>query len=189
MPVGLARHSLRSGSHLRDVVGSQESDLVATHAVTLVEVLFRVLEGAEYRCKIVRRWPIQCPKRSEDVIDVDLFRLHLLLEPCGHYEVLVVQRRGVLRGYKILQRHRSSGQIETAQERRSLRHLLPPSLRSAVAVGVGRGVILNILFLDHYRAHFRLLSLCREWERVSMTPESNSWISGTILFRAQPANR
>ena len=88
---------------------------------------------------------------------------------------------------KMLQRHRSSGQIETAQERRSLRHLIPLSLRSAV--GVGRGVILNILFLDHYRAHFRLLSLCREWERVSMTRQSRSWIWGTILLRAQAANR
>src|SRR5438552_14549810 len=54
--------------------------------------------------------------------------------------------------------------------------------------GVGRGVILNILFLDHYRAHFRLLSLCREWERVSMTRQSRSWIWGTILLRAQAAN-
>jgi hypothetical protein len=71
MHVGLARHSLRGDSHPRDVVGRQESDLVATHAVALVKVVFRVLERTEYGCEIVGRRPIQCPKSSEDVVDVD----------------------------------------------------------------------------------------------------------------------
>src|SRR5208282_93341 len=140
MPSGRPRHSRRGGSHLRDVVCRQESDLVTAHAVAFVEVLFRVLERAEWGSKVIRRCPIQCSKRSEDVVDVDLVRLHLFLEPRGHYEVLVVYRRGILCLRKILQRYRSGGQIETAQEGRSLRHLfLPRRLLSASAVAISLG--------------------------------------------------